>query len=301
MFSVALTAANPSATFDPVVHACKLAGIHPIIEAVPNGYQTEVGERGAEPSGGQQQRISITRALLKAPKALNFDEAASALYASAAEFRRQRKENRNSIMKRASSGRISFGSRRSASKLRRRMNVVAARLVLLVLCAASTGLAATAQDAYPPQPQLTESAKALMQLVLDIATDPPSTSAAVGLLLQTTLVETRRLPDATIFVGNPVSSQFGVERATLVQFPDAKRLTLEMQTNQPRWLGTDLNCVLVGNLMAALKANWKLELRPTLPRGAYVAAFDGRRREIWIAPGPIGATLECVQSFTLIY
>jgi subfamily B ATP-binding cassette protein HlyB/CyaB len=80
-----LTAANPAASFEQIVQASKMAGIHEVIEALPQGYQTEVGERGAGLSGGQKQRLAIARALLKGPKVLIFDEATSALDAETAE------------------------------------------------------------------------------------------------------------------------------------------------------------------------------------------------------------------------
>ena len=71
--------AKSDATMAEIEAACKTASIHDLIVSLPNGYHTEVGNRGLKLSGGEKQRLSIARVILKNPEILILDEATSAL------------------------------------------------------------------------------------------------------------------------------------------------------------------------------------------------------------------------------
>jgi len=73
---------NTEATKEKVISAAQNADIHDFISALPDGYETIVGERGLKLSGGEKQRVAIARTILKNPKIFFFDEATSALDSS---------------------------------------------------------------------------------------------------------------------------------------------------------------------------------------------------------------------------
>ncbi|MDP6819798.1 MAG: ABC transporter ATP-binding protein/permease, partial [Alphaproteobacteria bacterium] len=70
---------KPEASREDIEQAARLAHIHDFIHAQPDGYDTQVGERGLKLSGGEKQRVAIARTILKDPRIMLFDEATSAL------------------------------------------------------------------------------------------------------------------------------------------------------------------------------------------------------------------------------
>ena len=71
--------AKPDATDDEIAAACRMANVHDVIAALPDGYDTVVGERGYRLSGGEKQRLAIARMILKDPRIVILDEATSHL------------------------------------------------------------------------------------------------------------------------------------------------------------------------------------------------------------------------------
>src|SRR5213078_4666242 len=109
----------PDATFDDVVAAAQAAEAHEFILALPDGYDTVVGERGLTLSGGQRQRVALARALLTDPHVLILDDATSSVDARV-------EEEIHATLRRLLEGRTTLliAHRRSTLRLADRIAVV---------------------------------------------------------------------------------------------------------------------------------------------------------------------------------
>ncbi len=76
--------ARPTATAEEIIEACKLTGAHDVIDRLPKGYDTRIGDQGVELSHGQKQRINLARALVRKPQTLIIDEITASIEADAA-------------------------------------------------------------------------------------------------------------------------------------------------------------------------------------------------------------------------
>ena len=91
---------NENATDEEIIEACKVANAHDFISSFTNGYETILGQSGVNVSGGQKQRLTIARALLKSPKILILDDSMSAVDTKTdASIRKNLKEIKKDVTK----------------------------------------------------------------------------------------------------------------------------------------------------------------------------------------------------------
>jgi len=108
---------NPDATMEDVIEAAKLANAHEFIMETPDGYDSEIGERGTQLSGGQKQRVAIARAIVKRPRILILDDASSAIDS-------QTEDEINQAIKDVLKGRVSFLITHRIAQIRRADKII---------------------------------------------------------------------------------------------------------------------------------------------------------------------------------
>ncbi|MHA2501523.1 MAG: ABC transporter ATP-binding protein [Candidatus Kariarchaeaceae archaeon] len=108
---------NPTATEDELIDSATLANAHGFIMETPDGYDSEIGERGTQLSGGQKQRVAIARAVIKKPRILVLDDASSAIDSKT-------EDEINTAIRDVLKGRVSFLITHRIAQIRRADKII---------------------------------------------------------------------------------------------------------------------------------------------------------------------------------